>query len=62
MKKTLVSLAVLAAASGSAMAQSSVTLYGTADAGVGKFQGGKVGMMTNSLVVGCRMIAHLLDE
>ena len=50
MKKTLVSLAVLAAASGSAMAQSSVTLYGTADAGVGKFQGGKVGMMTNSLV------------
>ncbi len=50
MKKTLVSLAVLAAASGSAMAQSSVTLYGTADAGVGKFQGGKVGMVTNSLV------------
>ena len=50
MKKTLVSLAVLAAASGSAMAQSSVTLYGTADAGVGKFQGGKVGMQTNSFV------------
>ena len=48
MKKTLVSLAVLAAASGSAMAQSSVTLYGTADAGVGKFQGRKTGMMNNS--------------
>lgn len=49
MKKTLLSLAVLAV-SGSALAQSSVTLYGTADAGVGKYQGGKVGMVTNSFV------------
>ena len=49
MKKTLISLAVLAASTG-AFAQSSVTLYGTADAGVGKLDGGKVGMMTNSMV------------
>ena len=49
MKKTIISLAVLAA-SGSVLAQSSVTLYGTADAGVGKIRGGKVGMTTNSLV------------
>ncbi|MDB5869734.1 MAG: hypothetical protein JWP96_2066, partial [Polaromonas sp.] len=34
MKKTLIALAVLAA-SGAAMAQSSVTLYGIADAFVG---------------------------
>ena len=49
MKKTLVSLAVLAI-SGSALAQSSVTLYGTADAAVGKVPGGKVGMRTSSIV------------
>ena len=49
MKKTLLSLAVLAV-SGSALAQSSVTLYGTADAAVGKVLGGKVGMRTNSMV------------
>ena len=39
MKKTLIALAVLAA-SGAAMAQSSVTLYGVADAGIGKTQVG----------------------
>lgn len=49
MKKTLVSLAVLAI-SGSALAQSTVTLYGTADAAVGKVPGGKVGMRTSSIV------------
>ena len=49
MKKTLISLAVLAASTG-AFAQSSVTLYGTADAGVGKLGKGKVGMQTNSVV------------
>ncbi len=47
MKKTLISLAVLAASTG-AFAQSSVTLYGTADAAIGKERGGKVGMKTNS--------------
>ena len=39
MKKTLIALAVLAA-SGAAMAQSSVTLYGVADAGIGKMKVG----------------------
>jgi len=38
MKKSLIALAVLGL-SGAAMAQSSVTLYGVADAGVGKMQG-----------------------
>ena len=49
MKKTLISLAVLAASTG-AFAQSSVTLYGTADAGVGKLGRGKVGMQANTIV------------
>ena len=49
MKKTLISLAVLAASTG-AFAQSSVTLYGTADAGVGKLGKGKVGMQANTAV------------
>ena len=50
MKKTLVSLAVLAI-SGSALAQSTVTLYGTADAAVGKvLKNGKMGMRTGSIV------------
>ncbi|QIL43081.1 porin [Acidovorax sp. HDW3] len=40
MKKSLIALAVLAA-SGAAMAQSSVTLYGVADAGVTYVNGGK---------------------
>ncbi len=42
MKKSLIALAVLAA-SGAAMAQSSVTLYGVADAGVGKIKYGSGG-------------------
>ncbi len=49
MKKTLISLAVLAASTG-AFAQSSVTLYGTADAGVGKLRNGKVGMQSDTIV------------
>ena len=40
MKKSLLALAVLAA-SGAAMAQSSVTLYGVADAGVTYVNGGQ---------------------
>jgi predicted porin len=43
MKKTLIALAVLAA-SGAAMAQSSVTIYGVLDVGVGKVKGGKWGV------------------
>ncbi|WP_291926503.1 porin [Limnohabitans sp.] len=43
MKKTLIALAVLAA-SGAAMAQSSVTIYGTLDVGYGKLKGGKFGL------------------
>ena len=39
MKKSLIALAVLAA-SGVAFAQSSVTLYGVADAGIGKIEAG----------------------
>ena len=45
MNKTLITLAVLAAST-SAFAQSSVTLYGTLDAGVGKYHGSKVRMST----------------
>jgi len=43
MKKSLIALAVLAA-SGAAMAQSSVTLYGVLDIGFGKVKNGKWGM------------------
>lgn len=43
MKKTVIALAVLAA-SGAAMAQSSVTLYGALDIGFGKVKEGKWGM------------------
>ncbi len=46
MKKTLIALAVLAA-SGAAMAQSSVTLYGVADLSVGKIHGAKVAAHAN---------------
>ena len=42
MKKSLIALAVVAA-SGAAMAQSSVTLYGVADAGIGKVKYGSGG-------------------
>jgi predicted porin len=40
MKKSLIALAVLGLSSAAAMAQSSVTLYGVADAGVGKIAAG----------------------
>lgn len=49
MKKSLIALAVLAA-SGAAMAQSSVTLYGVVDLGIGKLDGEKVGMQGNTMV------------
>ena len=46
MKKTLISLAVLAAASGSAFAQSNVTVFGIMDAGIVSEHGGKNGNVT----------------
>ncbi|MFT3778988.1 MAG: porin [Ottowia sp.] len=46
--KNLITLAAMLAASGAAVAQSSVTLYGTADVGVGKFKGEKMRMQTNN--------------
>lgn len=49
MKKSLIALAVLGA-SGFAMAQSTVTLYGVADAGIGKVAGGKTQMMSGGAV------------
>ena len=49
MKKTLIALAALAA-SGATLAQSSVTLYGVADAGIGKYKGGKVEMVSSSIL------------
>lgn len=48
MKKSLIALAVLAA-SGAAMAQSSVTLYGVADIAVAKATGAKVAASANGL-------------
>jgi len=53
MKKALIALAVLGAASGAAMAQSSVTLYGVADIAIGKAQSAgdtKWGAQTNTIV------------
>jgi len=44
MKKSLIALATLAAFSGVAMAQSSVTIYGVLDVGYGKIKGGKLGL------------------
>ena len=49
MKKTLLASAVLMA-SGAALAQSSVTLYGVADLGVGKMAGGKTQMQGNTFI------------
>lgn len=46
MKKTLLSLAVLAAAANVAQAQSNVTIYGVADAGLVSERGGKAGGVT----------------
>ncbi|MDO5087049.1 MAG: porin [Comamonadaceae bacterium] len=47
-KKTLIALAALAAGS-AALAQSSVTLYGVADVGIGKGEGGKVNMISSTI-------------
>ena len=50
MKKNLLALAALTLVSGAAFAQSSVTLYGVADVGIGKMSGQKTGMISGDLV------------
>ena len=50
MKKNLLALAALTLVSGAALAQSSVTLYGVADVGIGKMSGQKTGMISSNLV------------
>ena len=50
MKKNLLALAALTLVSGTAFAQSSVTLYGVADVGIGKEAGKKVGMISGNAV------------
>ena len=50
MKKNLLALAALTLVSGAAFAQSSVTLYGVADVGIGKMSGQKTGMISDSTV------------
>ena len=50
MKKNLLALAALTLVSGAAFAQSSVTLYGVADVGIGKEAGKKVGMMSGTYI------------
>ena len=48
MKKNLPALAVLTLLCGAAYAQSSVTLYGVADVGIGKMSGQKTGMISGT--------------
>ena len=50
MKKNLLALAALTLVSGAALAQSSVTLYGVADVGIGKEAGKKVGMISGTYI------------
>lgn len=50
MKKNLPALAVLTLLCGAAYAQSSVTLYGVADVGIGKMSGQKTGMISGNLL------------
>ena len=50
MKKNLLALAALTLVSGAAFAQSSVTLYGVADVGIGKEAGKKVGMISGTYI------------
>jgi len=52
MKKSLLALAVLGAFAGAASAQSSVTIYGIADAGVGRVDNGAAAGSTNGLFSG----------
>ena len=50
MKKNLLALPALTIVSGTALAQSSVTLYGVADVGIGKMSGQKTGMISGDVV------------
>ena len=50
MKKNLLALAALTLVSGAALAQSSITLYGVADVGIGKMSGQKTGMISGGLL------------
>ena len=50
MKKNLLALAALTLVSGAAFAQSSVTLYGVADVGIGKEAGQKTGMISSTYI------------
>jgi len=50
MKKNLLALVALTLVSGASFAQSSVTLYGVADVGIGKEAGKKVGMISGNAV------------
>ena len=50
MKKNLLALAALTMVCGAAYAQSSVTLYGVADVGIGKMSGQKTGMISGNTV------------
>ena len=50
MKKNLLALAALTMVCGAAYAQSSVTLYGVADVGIGKMSGQKTGMISGNLL------------
>jgi len=49
LKRSLIAMAILAA-TGTAMAQSSVNIYGTADVALGKLRFGKAGMQANTAV------------
>ena len=61
MKKSLIALAVLAA-SGAAVAQSSVTIYGALDVGYGKLKGGQAGLNNTSYTVPASQAATALTN
>jgi predicted porin len=61
MKKSLIALAVLAA-SGAAVAQSSVTIYGALDVGYGKLKGGEAGLNNTNYVVPASQSATALTN
>jgi predicted porin len=61
MKKSLIALAVLAA-SGAAVAQSSVTIYGALDVGYGKLKGGEAGLNNTAYTVPASQAATALTN
>jgi len=62
MKKTLIALATLAVASGAAMAQSSVEIYGYLDVGVAKFSGAQLGLNNTAFTVPASQAATALTN